>query len=58
MRMDNQYLFELLEELHELKFDYKIENGWFEMTLGNRHYGFDIRDEYETGEMLDALWHW
>lgn len=56
--MKNDYLLELLEELHELKFEYKIENGWFEMTLGNRHYNFSVRDEDETAEMLDALWFW
>lgn len=58
MRMQNEYLLELLEELHELKFEYKIENGWFEITLGNTHYNFNIRDEDETIAMLDALWHW
>lgn len=56
--MKNDYLLELLEELKERNFDYKIENGWFEITLGNRHYNFSITDEDETAEMLDALWFW
>lgn len=56
--MKNDYLLELLENLHELHFEYSITNGWFEMTLGNAHYQFHISNEDETANMLDILWHW
>lgn len=45
-------LLDLLEELEFKGHDYKIENGWFEMTLAKSFIRFRITDEYEIGELL------
>lgn len=45
-------LLDLLDELEFKGHDYKIENGWFEMTLGKSFIRFRITDEYEIGELL------
>ncbi len=57
-RIQNDYLIELLEELHEYEHDYTITNSWFETTIGNKHYNFDIRDEEETIAMMNILYGW
>ncbi len=45
-------LLDLLDELEFKGYDYKIENGWFQMTLGKSFIRFRITDEYEIGELL------
>ena len=47
---------DLLDELEFKGHEYKIENGWFQMTLGKSFIWFRITDEYEIGELLHAIW--
>ena len=46
---------DLLDELEFKGHEYKIENGWFQMTLGKSFIWFRITDEYEIGELLHAI---
>ena len=48
-------LLDLIEELEFKGHEYKIENGWFEMTLGKSFIRFRITNEYEIGELLYIL---
>lgn len=48
-------LLDLLDELEFKGHDYKIENGWFEMTLAKSFIRFRITDEYEIGELLHII---
>lgn len=45
-------LLDLIDELEFKGHEYKIENGWFEMTLGKSFIRFRTTDEYEIGELL------
>ena len=46
---------DLLGELEFKGHEYKIENGWFEMTLGKSFIRFRITDGYEIGELLHVI---
>ena len=39
-------LLDLIDELEFKEYEYKIENGWFEMTLAKSFIRFRIIDEY------------
>ena len=45
----------LIDELEFRGYEYKIENGWFEMTLGKSFIRFRTTDEYEAYELLHIL---
>ena len=46
---------DLLDKLEFKGHEYKIENGWFQMTLGKSFIRFRITDEYEIGELLHMI---
>ena len=46
---------DLLDELESKGHEYKVKNGWFQMTLGKSFIRFRITDEYEIGELLHVI---
>ena len=45
-------LLDLIDELEFKGYEYKFENGQFEMTLAKSFIRFRITDEHEIGELL------
>lgn len=56
--IENELLLDLFWELEQREADYTIENGWFEMYLGNERIRFNINDEEQTWWLLDMMWNW